>query len=48
MLLVHAGIEAKCVAPEPAKLGSISGAPLGWQELTLANSHEAALSVNIV
>lgn len=35
MLLVHAGIEAKCVAPEPAKLGSISGAPLGWQELTL-------------
>ena len=35
MLLVHVGIDAECVAPEPAKLGSISGAPLGWQEVTL-------------
>lgn len=35
MLLVHAGIEHECVAPEPAKLGSISGAPVGWEELTL-------------
>src|SRR5258708_473961 len=35
MLLVHAGIKVECTAPLPAKLGSISGAPVSWQELTL-------------
>jgi len=35
MLMVHAGIKGECVSPQPAILGSISGAPIGWQELTL-------------